>query len=226
MKTKILWLLPVLLLAGCFGGGDEEPNTPVVIEDPVYTEPDRPNFNPDIDEEDAFDQALTAIPADQIPRFTEVVDEGDADKIKARSQEEIRAAESEEDKAARAESEAKALAREQNQDGRNNKGLEFRQYSKALFNETKGVRAAIIYFTADDCEVCNTWETELKAQAQEFADLNALIMMVDFNAQPELVEEMRIDEPGQGMILTGIGELMGPRNSERLSKDDLMFIFL
>jgi len=36
---------------------------------------------------------------------------------------------------------------------------------------------------------------------------------------------MNIPEPGWAMMLSGVGELMGPRPTSRLTTDELQFIF-
>lgn len=217
-------VLTALVLSGCFGG-TEEPEAVPVVPAPTIKEAERPTFTVDIDEEDAFEKALEAIPADEVPQFVEVIDEGNADEIVAAEPGEKQLLENEEDKAQRAESEARAAAREASQDGADNKGLDFRTYSEELMAQVKGVRPAILYFTADDCETCATWEEGLRSEAAAFADRNALIMMADFETYTDLAKEMRVTEPGWAMMMTGVGEFMGPRPSSRLTKDDLLFIF-
>lgn len=184
-----------------------------------------PVFNTDIDDDSAFDAALGSVPSDQTPQFVEVIDDIDADSIQAAEVGEKMALESEEDKAARAKSEARGVARKQVKDLNTALGLEFRPYSADLYAQIKGVKPAIIYFTSDDCEKCGDWEATLRSQASDFSDKNALILMADFDEEATLVSEMGIKEAGWAMMLTGMGELMGPRPTERLTKEDLGFIF-
>jgi hypothetical protein len=214
----------MLVLAGC---GKKDP---VVIEIPepvvpVENEVERPTFNTRIDAEDAFDKALGALPADGTPQFVEVIDNLDADSVQAAEEGEKLAVAMAMEASEVAESEARGIARAQNAASTNKTGLEFRTYSEDLYTQTKGVKPAIIYFTSESCEECATWEAGLRADAMVFAEKNALILMADFDENKALVEEMKIPEAGWAMMLTGVGELMGPRPSERLTKEDLLFIF-
>ncbi len=220
-------ILPVfafsLLLVAC---GKDEPimvnKTPIT---PVQVEAERPTFNTEIDDDSAFDEALSSVPSDQTPQFVEIIDDIDADSIQAAEVGEKLALESDEDKAARAKSEARGVARKQISDSNTALGLEFRPYSADLYAQVKGVRPAIIYFTTESCEKCAEWEASLRSQASAFSDKNALILMANFDEEAELVSEMGIKEAGWAMMLTGVGELMGPRPTERLTKEDLGFIF-
>ena len=221
---KFLYVLPVILLAGCWGGDGavSEGTSPV---EPVYTEGERPNFESNIDEEGAFDQARSEVQANEVPRFVEVVDEGDADLARARTEAEIAAAETDADREAKAIFAAQELARAQGQTGADNRGLEFREYSESLFKETKGLRAGLLYFTASDCTDCANWEEGLRQQAEAFSDLNTMIIMVDFNAETDFATSLNITEPGQALIMTPIGELLGPRTTEQLDVAAIQSIF-
>ncbi|MEM6806628.1 MAG: hypothetical protein AAF696_34830, partial [Bacteroidota bacterium] len=66
------------------------------------------------------------------------------------------------DKQARAESEARAVARAQQQTANPETGLNIRPFSDDLYQQVKGVRTALVYFTADDCTECETWEAVIE----------------------------------------------------------------
>lgn len=223
-KFLLVVLGSSILLTGCFGKKEPVPVNPVVVA-PIYTEADRPKFEAEIDEEDAFDKALEAIPADEVPQFVEVIDDVDADGIQGAEEDEKLELETQEDKTQRAASVARGVARAQNKDGAGNKGLEFRTYSEELMAQVKGVRSALLFFGGADCVNCIAWEEALRTEAAAFADKNALIMMADFEEEAELAAEMNVTEPGWAMIVTGIGEFMGPRPTTHLTKDHLEFIF-
>jgi len=221
-------IFPVLIIAlftltAC---SKEEPvvidPTPIV---PVETEAERPTFNTNIDSDDAFNQALGSVPSDETPQFVEVIDDLDADEIQGAEEGEKLALESEADKEARAASEARGVARRQNVESTTATGLEFRPYSEDLYAQVKGVRPAIVYFTSDSCEACATWEAGLRANAAEFSEKNALILMVDFDDEPELADELGVSEAGVAMMLTGVGEVLGPRPTDRLDGDYLNIFF-
>ena len=223
-------LLPVLIVAlltltAC---GQKEPVEPVLVTEPevvVETVPEMPIFNVDIDEDDAFEAALGELGEEDIPTFVEVIDDIDADSIEGADPAAKLAEAIALDPAAYAESEARGVAREALQAITEPIGLEIRPYSEDLFVQVKGVRPAVLYFTAQDCETCQTWETGLRAEAEAFTDINALILLADFETESDLAAEMRVTEPGYAMMLTGMGEMMGPRSSDRMTTDDLMFIF-
>lgn len=222
-KSIISVLAFSLLLVAC--GKDKAVTPEPVITTPVQTEAERPSFNTDIDSDEAFDQALGSVPSDQTAQFVEIIDDIDADAIQGAEVGEKLALESDEDKAARAKSVARGVARKQNAAATVASGLEFRPYSEDLYAQVKGVQPAIIYFTTKNCEKCAEWETTLRSQASVFSDKEALILMADFDEEIELVSAMGIKEAGWAMMLTGVGELMGPRPTERLTKEDLGFIF-
>lgn len=222
-------LILTLLSFGLVGCGREEPTDPIVnvVPEPVENEVETPNFEPDIDEDDAFEQALEEVSVDEAVVFEETVDDIDADTVQAAEpgQKLAQALASEENAQAQAESLIRQAAREQNQTLEAPTGLQIRPYSDDLYVQVKGVRPAVLYFTTEDCEVCSAWETDLRANAGAFDQSDALVLLADFNEQSALVEAMNIPEPGYAMMLTGMGELMGPRPSDRLTQSDLSFIF-
>lgn len=227
MSKSVLAVLGLsVFLTGCFGlfGDDSAPVAPVVVE-PTEVELDRPQFDVEIDEDDAFDKALDAIPADAVPRFEEVIDEIDPDAIQAADEGEKQELENEEDKAARAASEARGIARAQNQTGTDNRGLDIRQYSDDLYAQVKGVRTFLLYFRSADCTECDEWESSIRAEADAFAERNTLIVLADIDEQVELAAEMKVTAPGNAMMITGLGEIMGPMPSSVIDKERLLFIF-
>lgn len=221
----LVLVLSAVMLSAC--GKKESANEPVVApETPVVkTTPETPTFKIDIDDESAFDDALGAAPLEAANTFVEVVDDLDADSVQAAEPGEKIALALENDAQAQAESKIRAAAREENQALTSPTGLQIRPYSDELYVQVKGVKPAVLYFTGNDCETCKAWEKSIRADAEAYADTNALILLADIKAQADLASEFGISEPGFAMMLTGMGELMGPRPSDRLTQTDLSFIF-
>lgn len=215
-----------LLLTAC--GRDDTPEPVVtVVPEPVVTVPETPEFEPDIDEDDAFDEALSEVSVEDAVIFEETIDDIDADSVQAAEPGEklAQALESESDAQAQAQSLIRQAAREENLALEEPRGLQIRPYSEDLYLQVKGVRPAVLYFTADDCETCAQWEADLRANAAAFDQTDALILLADYDQETQLAEEMNITAPGYGMMLTGMGEMMGPRASDRLTQAELGFIF-
>lgn len=217
-----------LVLTGCFGGGDDDVIIPeLAVEEPVEIVPEEPDFNVNIDNDSAFEEALGEASVEDANNFEEVVDEIDADEVQAAEPgSKLAAALADETNAdAVAASEARGVARAAIAARTQASGLEIRPYSEDLFAQVKGVQPALLYFTAEDCEACNEWEAALRADAEAYAEMNALVLLADYNKQAALAEEMRVTGPGFAMMMTGLGEIMGPRATDRLTKEDLSFIF-
>jgi len=219
--------LSALVLSAC--GKKDAPTEPVVEpETPVEeTAPATPTFNTDIDDDAAFDAALGEVSIEEANTFVEVVDTLDADSVQAAEVGEKMAAalEIESDAQAQEKSKIRAAAREENQALSGPTGLQIRPYSDELYVQVKGVKPAVLYFTSSDCEECESWEKNIRAEAEAYADTNALILLADIEAQADLAAEFGISEPGFAMMLTGMGEVMGPRPSDRLTQTELGFIF-
>lgn len=225
MKISVLSLLLIsMLLTAC---GKKDPVVVAIPEsfDPIVKEVERPTFNTNIDDEDAFNKALASVEGEESPQFVEVIDDLDADSVQAAEPGEKLALALEIDAQAIAEAKIREAARAALEENSASTGLEFRPYSEEFYTQVKGVRPAILYFTGQDCEVCANWETRLRTEAATFADKSILILMANFEAEADLVASMNIPEPGWAMLLTGIGELIGPRPTERLTAEELLFIF-
>jgi|GEM_PF-5584182 len=222
-KNVATALIISLFLAGCFGGDKPVEPTPTKIVEPIDEGPERPDFGEgEVDEEEAFEKALEEIPADAVPQFEETIDEGNADEIQGVEEGDEEWEEREAAKAAYAEE----LALKKANSGATNKGLEFRDYSPELWNQVNGVRSAVLYFNAEDCEDCKLWEAGVRSEVAGYADKNALIITADINKYPELAAEMKVTEPNTAMTVSQIGELMGPLPGSILTNGYLQgFIF-
>lgn len=221
----LVLLLSAFLMTAC-GKKDTSENPVTDTETPVVdTTPATPTFNTDIDDDSAFETALGEATVDDVTTFVEVVDDLDADSVQAAEPGEKIALALESNAEAKRESEIRAAAREENSAQQGPTGLQIRPFSDDLYVQVKGVKPAVVYFTSSNCETCETWEKDLRAEAAAYAETNALVLLADIDAQADLAAEFGITEPGFAMMLTGMGEIMGPRSSDRLTQADLGFIF-
>ena len=208
--SKFLVLFSLLiLLTGCFG---KDPEVPVVPEEPVVEVPEEPVTpeEPETNLEDEFEEAVKAIPVEEVETFVEVIDEGDADEmLEAKTEEEVIAQETEADQAARVKVRRISDATYRDEMGANDVGLDYRDFSQETFDELYGIRPMVIYFSSEGCTACDQWDETLRNNADKLAFVNALILKADIDKASKFVEDYQVDGTGTALYFSPMGEVMG-----------------